>query len=237
VGGTRQSPESYPSRPDTNQIVPPGTLWSHSGDITQRNGTADAREHRTLRTVTGHDCYCQTKLEQGKSMRAGRLNYQVQRRLHDEKQQVQVDWQCTISMLEKPNSFDNPPRMLPLAKQAEVGYRTNSPWSSPFIVRKKNGDLHFCMDYKKSHYITRENYFPLSRMDNTAHCDQGPKLRITLLARVSSNLPHQSRQFHNPVCVVRQKNIVMGPKGPKTKNDCSGKGQQQFTQQTYQASQ
>jgi hypothetical protein len=35
------------------------------------------------------------------------------------------------------------------------------------------------------------------------------------------------------VRVVRQKNMVMGPAGPEPKNDCAGKGQQQFTRQTF----
>jgi hypothetical protein len=47
-----------------------------------------------------------------------------------------------------------------------VGNSTNSPCSSPVIVRKKNGDLHFCVDYRKSCYITKEDYFPFSRMDD-----------------------------------------------------------------------
>jgi hypothetical protein len=33
----------------------------------------------------------------------------------------------------------------------------------------------------------------------------------------------------DPYRVVRQKNMVMGPMGSGTKNDCAGKGQQQIT--------
>jgi hypothetical protein len=33
----------------------------------------------------------------------------------------------------------------------------------------------------------------------------------------------------NEDSVVREKNIVMGPAGPGTKNDCAGEAQQQFT--------
>jgi hypothetical protein len=61
-----------------------------------------------------------------------------------------------------------PPRRLPLAKQAEVGYRTNGPCSSPVVhVRKKNSALCFCVDNKKLNYITKEDYFPLPKMDDT----------------------------------------------------------------------
>jgi hypothetical protein len=55
-----------------------------------------------------------------------------------------------------------PPRRLPLAKQAEVDNmfddmkrkgvieESEGPWSSPVVlVRKKNGDIRFCVDYRK----------------------------------------------------------------------------------------
>jgi hypothetical protein len=72
---------------------------------------------------------------------------------------------------------------------------------------------------------------------HTGHSHRSLKLRTTVLVKASSNLPDRSRQFRNPVWTVREKNMVMGPEGPKTKNDCSGEDQQQFTQQTGQASQ
>jgi hypothetical protein len=49
---------------------------------------------------------------------------------------------------------------------------------------------------------------------------------------------HNKVTYREPVCcqrsgtiprVVRQKNMVMSPIGPGTKNDCAGDGQQQFT--------
>jgi hypothetical protein len=67
----------------------------------------------------------------------------------------------------------HPPRRLPLAKQAEVNEMLNdmqcrrvieesdSPWSSPILVRKKNGELRFCVDYRKLNDVTKKDCFPL----------------------------------------------------------------------------
>jgi hypothetical protein len=73
-----------------------------------------------------------------------------------------------------------PPRRLPLANQAEVSEmlddmqrrgvieESDSPWSSPIVlVRKKNGELRFCVDYMKLNYVTKKDCFPLPRIDDT----------------------------------------------------------------------
>jgi hypothetical protein len=36
-------------------------------------------------------------------------------------------------------------------------------------------------------------------------------------------------QSHDSIRIMRQKNMVKGPAGPETMNDCASKGQQQFT--------
>jgi hypothetical protein len=72
------------------------------------------------------------------------------------------------------------PRRLPLAKQAEVSEmlddmqrrgvieESDSPWSSPVVlVRKKNGELRFCVDYRKLRDVTKKDCFPLPRIDDT----------------------------------------------------------------------
>jgi hypothetical protein len=69
-----------------------------------------------------------------------------------------------------------PPRILPLAKQAEVNgmlddmqrrgiiEESDSPWSSPVVlVRKKNGELHFCVDYRKRNNVAKKDCFPPPR--------------------------------------------------------------------------
>uniref|UniRef100_A0A1X7TBK8 Reverse transcriptase domain-containing protein n=1 Tax=Amphimedon queenslandica TaxID=400682 RepID=A0A1X7TBK8_AMPQE len=45
---------------------------------------------------------------------------------------------------------------------------SQSPWSSPVIlVKKKDGSLHFCVDYRKVNFVTRKDAYPLSRIDDT----------------------------------------------------------------------
>jgi hypothetical protein len=85
------------------------------------------------------------------------------------------------------------PRRVPLAKQAEVRdmiddiqrrgviEESDSPWSSPVIlVRKKNGELRFCVDYRKLNDVTRKNSFPLPRIDDTLDTLSGAKWFSTL---------------------------------------------------------
>jgi hypothetical protein len=93
--GTRQSPECYPSRLKDS----PGILWtSHTGDPTQCSVTPDPRE---CPAVTRHDCYCQAKLQQWWNPRMGRIAKYKQ-------EQWLLTGCTTVSMLERPDWFDNP---------------------------------------------------------------------------------------------------------------------------------
>jgi hypothetical protein len=73
-----------------------------------------------------------------------------------------------------------PPRRLPLTKQAEVSEKiedmersgvseeSDSLWSSHVVlVRKKNGKFRFCVDYRKLIDVTEKDCFPLLRIDDT----------------------------------------------------------------------
>ena len=86
-----------------------------------------------------------------------------------------------------------PPRRLPLAKQNEVNglvddmkgrgviEDSDSPWSSPVVlVRKKDGSLRFCVDYRRLNDVTRKDCFPLPRIDDTLDTLAGAKWFSTL---------------------------------------------------------
>jgi hypothetical protein len=85
------------------------------------------------------------------------------------------------------------PRRIPLAKQAEaremlddmqrhgIIEESDSPWSSPVVlVRKKNGELRFCVDYRKLNDVTKKDCFPLHRIDETLDTLAGAKWFSTL---------------------------------------------------------
>ena len=45
---------------------------------------------------------------------------------------------------------------------------SNSPWASPVVlVRKKDGTLRYCIDYRKLNAITRKDSYPLPRIDDS----------------------------------------------------------------------
>ena len=96
------------------------------------------------------------------------------------------------------NTGDSPPirqpaRRLPPAKQAEADAAvrdmlqrgviepSNSPWSSPVVlVRKKNGDVRFCVDYRRLNSHTRKDSYPLPRIDSTLEALSGSTCFSTL---------------------------------------------------------
>ena len=72
-----------------------------------------------------------------------------------------------------------PPRRIPSALLPEVNtlidnmlkkeviQPSTSPWSAPVVlVKKKNGDLRLCVDYRQLNQVTRRDAFPLPRIDD-----------------------------------------------------------------------
>ena len=58
---------------------------------------------------------------------------------------------------------------------------SSSSWTSPVVlVKKKNGETRFCVDYRKLNRITRKNCHPLPRIDNLLDFFQGSTCFTTL---------------------------------------------------------
>ncbi|GBO34796.1 Transposon Ty3-I Gag-Pol polyprotein [Araneus ventricosus] len=53
---------------------------------------------------------------------------------------------------------------------------SDSPWSSPVVlVKKKNGEWRFCVDYRRLNKITKKDVYPLPPIDDALDCLAGAK--------------------------------------------------------------
>jgi hypothetical protein len=71
--------------------------------------------------------------------------------------------------------------LLEAMKEQEVIEPSTSPWASPVVlVKKKDGTLHFCVDYPKLNKVTKKDSYPLPRIDDTLDTLSGSKWFSTL---------------------------------------------------------
>ena len=65
--------------------------------------------------------------------------------------------------------------------EAGIIRESNSPYSSPVVmVKKPNGKLRFCVDYRKLNAITKKDAYPLPRIEDLMQAFGGSKLFSTL---------------------------------------------------------
>ena len=75
-------------------------------------------------------------------------------------------------------------RMVKEMLRDDVIKESASPWASPVVlVRKKDGSLRFCVDYRRLNAVTHKDSFPLPRIDNLLDQMQGKKVFSTLDAK------------------------------------------------------
>ncbi|KAE8963710.1 hypothetical protein PF007_g26785 [Phytophthora fragariae] len=72
---------------------------------------------------------------------------------------------------------DNVGKML----QAGVIEEGNDAWGFPVVlVRKKDGEVRFCVDYRALNKVTKKDVYPLPRIDETLEALGGALLFTTL---------------------------------------------------------
>ena len=92
-------------------------------------------------------------------------------------------------------------------EQQGVIQPSNSPWNSPVVlVKKKNGDIRFCVDYRALNEVTKRDTYPLPRIDDSIDSLSG--------ASIFSSLDLKSGYFQCPLAESdREKTAFVTPDG------------------------
>lgn len=64
--------------------------------------------------------------------------------------------------------------------QAGVVQPSKSAYISPIVLVKKDGGLHFCIEYQKLNHQTKPDNYPLPQIKDTLDCLQGAQFFATL---------------------------------------------------------
>lgn len=58
---------------------------------------------------------------------------------------------------------------------------SSGPWASPILlVKKKDGSIRFCIDYRKINVVVKKNAYPLPRTDECLELLSGSKFMCTI---------------------------------------------------------
>ena len=92
-------------------------------------------------------------------------------------------------------------RQLSLMQEQGVIRPSSSPWASPVVlVRKKDGSLRFCVDYRGINSVTKPDQFPLPRIDDLldqlGHCKYSPHWTSLLVIDRCKWPQHHGKRQH-----------------------------------------
>ena len=72
-------------------------------------------------------------------------------------------------------------KLLKEMEKKKIIQPSKSPWASPVVlVKKKDGSMQFCVDYRKLNAVTRKDAYPLLRIDDTLQALSGSQWFSTL---------------------------------------------------------